>query len=498
NANHIFNAIHSSMRQWGSSLNHNGMSFFLATVPEGTQLYHGTWKEERVDGMEWLAFEPEHSLVFTHRRPSRGGPRRGRPGKSPGGDMERPFHEGPGSGHPPDFIPGWLHTYKANKDLRLLYIDGMSAGKTDNGTLDSQDLVLLNSTEPHRGMWEYERALGLCEMAQKEWEGRIYGIVRMEAGFEIILCNFSKDVDLVRVTRAAGPDDRDFDGFSNKIGHFRYMEAVAARYPGIGGDRVRLDYDNFVSAFAYPLELFISASEIDEAPPLPRLVNISSDDLAIVRSDVRNMILSQDAVTATRESFNWQRAADMIVARYSKPLQYLTSDLVRKNTTLLSTYLEVLLRPFIDYSARLPLDEAARCSAQFASNVPAANTSLAAAAVHAIADKICSVLSSALSSISDESDDDAAGPKIRKAGLANAVFKLDGLVDYLQWTSWKQCRGCGDDEICFVPIWPFGAVEDHKRPRCLDADSLVSRMGYWGIWWGRPPPDKGEKGGKRG
>ncbi|KAJ4290997.1 hypothetical protein N0V90_010193 [Kalmusia sp. IMI 367209] len=30
------------MRQWGSSLNHNGMSFFMATVPTGTQLYHGT------------------------------------------------------------------------------------------------------------------------------------------------------------------------------------------------------------------------------------------------------------------------------------------------------------------------------------------------------------------------------------------------------------------------------------------------------------------------
>lgn len=42
NANHIFNAIHSPLRQCGSSLNHNGMSLFLTSVPHGAQLYRGT------------------------------------------------------------------------------------------------------------------------------------------------------------------------------------------------------------------------------------------------------------------------------------------------------------------------------------------------------------------------------------------------------------------------------------------------------------------------
>ncbi|KAJ9620130.1 hypothetical protein H2203_007895 [Taxawa tesnikishii (nom. ined.)] len=83
NPNHIFNAIHSSMRQWGSSLNHNGMSAFLATVPEGVQLYHGTSNSEPVEGMEWLAFEPEHALLFA--RP-RGPP----PGREPPGHGSGP------------------------------------------------------------------------------------------------------------------------------------------------------------------------------------------------------------------------------------------------------------------------------------------------------------------------------------------------------------------------------------------------------------------------
>ena len=35
NAHHIFNAIYSSLRTWGSAMNHNGMSFFPATMPAG-------------------------------------------------------------------------------------------------------------------------------------------------------------------------------------------------------------------------------------------------------------------------------------------------------------------------------------------------------------------------------------------------------------------------------------------------------------------------------
>lgn len=64
NANHIFNTIQDSMRQWGSSLHHNGVSYFLARVPAGTQFYHGTSKDTPVIGTEWLAFEPEHAMVF--------------------------------------------------------------------------------------------------------------------------------------------------------------------------------------------------------------------------------------------------------------------------------------------------------------------------------------------------------------------------------------------------------------------------------------------------
>ncbi|KAL4927018.1 uncharacterized protein BDV17DRAFT_292914 [Aspergillus undulatus] len=62
NANHIFNAIHDSMRQFGSSLHHNGMSFFLASVPEGIHLYHGNARPDHLKEIGWKAFEPEHAM----------------------------------------------------------------------------------------------------------------------------------------------------------------------------------------------------------------------------------------------------------------------------------------------------------------------------------------------------------------------------------------------------------------------------------------------------
>lgn len=151
NANHIFNTIQDSLRQWGSSLHHNGVSFFLARVPAGTQFYHGTSKDSPVTGTEWLAFEPEHAMVFARLRS---------PPLPPPDDREQDGHgelrrrheferAGPPHSPPPgtsENEAGYLHTYTASKDLRLLYVDGMSAAKCDKGTLDSQDLVLFNGS----------------------------------------------------------------------------------------------------------------------------------------------------------------------------------------------------------------------------------------------------------------------------------------------------------------------------------------------------------------
>lgn len=463
NANHIFNAIHSSMRQWGSSLNHNGMSFFLATVPEGTQLYHGDHRREPITGTEWLAFEAEHALVFANPFPHG-------PPPPPDHDDDRKYPRPPPPPPRPhelrddDPAGGWLHTYTAAKDLRLLYIDGMSAGKTSNGTMDSQDRILLRDAVS--GHAEKERAELFCRRAREDWDDRLDGVIRMEAGFEIILCDFARDLRLVRVTQAKrkpldkggrGPPKDPLDGAK------LWIKAVAARYHGIGGKRVVLNYDHFVTAYAYGLDLFHSPD--GDRLALPRLTQLSTEDLEPIRADVDRLIMSHDPEEA---STDWQAIADMVVERYARELRYLASGQL-STVANIHEAVEGLLGPFIDYSDRNATLEVDRCANHF---VPAGTSDgTAEAAVRSVTHRICATLSDTL----NQEDYDTTVAGIRR------------LMEYLSWTTWKECNGCADNEVCVVPMWPMGTIEDYQHPQCRDPEKP---NGGGRRYWGRPgrPP----------
>jgi len=119
NAPQIFNAIHSSMRQWGSSLFHNGMSFFPARIPKNTHLYHGTNIPYAVTGMEWLAFEIEHAELFS--QPCVGRP----PPVLPGGPL----------GHPGDHLPLLMGSDLAETLEEIQSIDDADPKETAKGYL---------------------------------------------------------------------------------------------------------------------------------------------------------------------------------------------------------------------------------------------------------------------------------------------------------------------------------------------------------------------------
>ncbi|KAF2018322.1 hypothetical protein BU24DRAFT_461272 [Aaosphaeria arxii CBS 175.79] len=544
------------MRQWGSSLNHNGMSFFLATVPAHTQLYHGTWKEEAITGTEWLAFEPEHALIFA--RPRRGGPpmkpKPGHPPPSPPpGKGHQPHHDGPppppgpfdkggpprGKGGPPppppfpfDFhhggpgdarrrdgkgkedhphhdmagaerqhrqqIPmnhhpegnsndeddedpprhGYLHTYAPPRPLNLLYIDGMSAGKTPNGTLDTQDLLLLNWTSAGAGenMWrEYDRAVGMCNMTRDVWAGgKIDGVIRMEGGFEIILCDFEKSVELKEAMPVRGWN------WGGMMGGWSYYQAIAKRYHGIGGGRVELDYDNFVTVFDYP-EMNIWDNDVQSDVRMPRLQNVAVDDLAKVREAVTSMILArQERKEKGEDDRNWQEIVDMVVMRYSSALHYLQTK-ARHDGDQFADVLASLLRPFVDNPERNKTLETRRCVAQVVPVLPDDSKStigLSRRSVYDVTARICGTL---LAAYDSSTQDISLLPRQSSSPPpAHALELVDELVAWLQWSTWKECRGCEDEELCMIPIWPVGTHEDHRNPQCRNEKSASERRGYWG------------------
>lgn len=505
NANHVFNAIHSSLRQWGSSLQHNGMSFFLASVPEGTQFYHGRHGNETVKGIEWLAFEPEHAMVFAGPRPRRPPPGRGPPGETPGDGPPGPppMHAegGPKKKHgrkPPhddyhgqssptdatdrqspmgkpnsekanskqeEESAGYLHTYRTKNPLSLLYIDGMSAGKTNKGTLDSTDIVLLGwnaSDDKSHGRWgEDARAQQLCDIAAHEWGDRIDGFLRMEMGFEIILCDFEKHLDTERVTKVEGrvPDER---GPRGGFGDMTYYRAVAARFDGIGGNRVQLNYDDFVTAYAYGLDLF-------HGEQLPRLVNVSNSTMETMRADITAMVLSHTPPAVYKKlpaPTNWQNIADMVVERYSSRFPDLLSSRV-KSLQQFQAEVTAILRPYVDHGLRNSTAEVERCATPYLPRevleAPEA-APLAAHAIRGVATAICSSLVNAS----------------QTKTLEDAQSVIRNLTEYLQWTTWKRCTGCEANEVCFIPIWPAGRTQDYEKPQCQS--SLPNSRGdsYWG------------------
>ena len=513
NAPQIFNAIHSSMRQWGSSLNHNGMSYFMATVPEGVQLYHGTNRSTPIEGMEWLAFEPEHAMMFAVRvLPPKWNSTISTEGLEEASSSQQaliqqhhdrlalsfppsPLQKSP-LGPRPRIEPGSLHTYITKKNLHLLYIDGQSAAKTFMGTMDSQDAIILRHIFNDTAPWlDGKRGRHLCDVARDRWHSRIDGFIRMEHGFEIILCDFEAGLKELRVAQVKKGTWWDPEGPLDTI--MNLLRAVTSRYDGIGGERVKLNYDHFVSVYSYP-DVEVT---YDDAG-LPRLTDISDDAAARVLAHIDDMVMNTPfpsasptnttttPITTTHDSINWQSTTDMIISRYFPLLTLLTSGTFQSQASL-AREISSILSPYIDYSCRNAALEIHRCATSLLPQHLSAKQShsLANNTTLTITHRICATLHSILPSSSPAPQMIAVSPD-----LESSLSILASLMTYLSWTSSQKCNPSCDrpDEICFVAIWPWGESEDHWSPRCKNKSGILERAtqgggGYWRRGMGRGP-----------
>jgi len=59
-----------------------------------------------------------------------------------------------------------------------------------------------------------------------------------------------------------------------------------------------------------------------------------------------------------------------------------------------------------------------------------------------------------------------------------AKLSIRKLTDFLDCTSWKDCGKFAYDEVSFVAIWPWGAVEDHEAPGYIKNKMLSNRKDY--------------------
>ncbi|KEY72685.1 hypothetical protein S7711_02475 [Stachybotrys chartarum IBT 7711] len=511
NAYRIFNAIHSATRQWGSSLNHNGFGFLPAIVSEGTVLYHGSRYSDPPAWPEWLAFEVEHAEAFAQstsarfpRRPPGPPPSDPPPEHSTGEaswsqaqDAQAPLkRHGRNDDGQEVRSRGYFHTYRATRDLNLLYIDGTSAGKSDMGMMDSQDLLLLGNKSVHHVFDDMTRAAHLCDLIT-DWG--YDGVMRMEIGFEVIFCDFSNGLHLMSTARTYYANDTLHDGDPG-IGMYQWARASGERYDGLGPSRVRLDFSSMVSGFFFPIN--ISSTDSDR-PDLIRLAAASLDDL----KDIKDYL---QAVSTAPRKFNvqWQSIVDMIISRFAERLVLLgwtglpNQNFIAELQKATMTYIDA--PPLPDDGKPWPTDKINRtadaidrCIENYL--VPALPTQpdwskedqLIYTALDTVLGNICRTLFAARSLLFEASPDvpnqdyrikvSEDSPALNEA-ISIGRGLIHRLLEHLAWTEWKKPRRCPLGEIAFVAMWPFGSSEDHWNPGCRSIGHMShTRSEYWGL-----------------
>ncbi|PHH61429.1 hypothetical protein CDD81_400 [Ophiocordyceps australis] len=484
NAHHIFNAIHSATRQWGSSLIHNGFSFFPAMMPRGTLTYHGSFGSHSPVGPEWLAFEVEHAQSFaqpvlldTVQSPVK---------------KQNPLTKRSSEKHDSQ---GFLHTYQANRDLNLLYLDGMSAGKTDMGTLDSQDLVLLaahpNATSSPSPIDERFRAKHICDLITS-WG--YDGFMRLEMGFEIAYCDFSNGLNLVSLSptsNVASSRDPTYTTVS------QWARAAAERYDGLGGDRIRLDFSSMVSGLFFPINV---SSTDPRRPDLPRLGAAGTKQLIDIRSYLHTVSLRHRSYNT-----NWQAVVDLIVSRFTARFNLMASP-----QTCAESFLHELLVSTGTYYSMAPIQSAGQGEGGERNRTAEAvelctkhyllptyldrqawtlEDDLIHTAVETVTSDICNtlfVIRALMPEASPNLADSAQRNHMMRSdvGLQGAVqagrqLLLD-LRQRLSWPVFKKPQTCAVDEMVLTVMWPVGNAEDFWHPGCRPLDEIgYYRGGYW-------------------
>lgn len=329
---------------------------------------------------------------------------------------------------------GFLHTYTTTRPLRLLYLDGTSAAKTTFGTLDLQDKAILQDRFAFTTNLDDDniRAAELCRVAREDWQAKVDGFLRMETGFEIIMCEVAEGGLETRGT-VATPKIKDT---------FATYKALAQRFRGIGRGRVVVEYERFVTMHGDDV--------VDE------------QRLGELRTEIDDLVMGRDDDDAVQEErVDWQGVTDMIIERFTAPLRLLSSEEEQwESKAAFDNEAGRLLLPFIDHRSRNREAEISRCVTYFQPGhiLPPSpsNPNVAASSILHVSSTICREL---LAAVEDDSSS------------SQAVSRIQSLASYLDWSStWRDCApGCVGREVCYVPVWPFSlALDGRRRPECVD------------------------------
>ncbi|KAF7343519.1 hypothetical protein MSAN_01972200 [Mycena sanguinolenta] len=340
----IFDAVNSLQQHWPHTRYRNGTiyarhSIVPGTVPVGTLLYHGRADSELPDTPEWTSTDPEHAFPFA----------------------EDSAVDGEDNS---TLAGGWLLTLVATRPLKVLYFDGSSAAKIPGGgAVDTQDLLIWGTVDPARWFDEAERLDDLCAWGT---QFGLDGFLRMEMDFEIMLCDFSRGVEVVSADYLAAlptfnaplprreptapplhpsPSADTPWGSNDSVAVAMLMfEVIRAGswhdlYPG--DTRVKLDLAGFVSFYDTSIAPSLVPTRHGKERWDHRAAGISAPDLEAVQTRLRETLFHG------------------IVDRYADRLEGLayllattTPANVHARARIIQAQLRMMLTPYILYTAR--------------------------------------------------------------------------------------------------------------------------------------------------
>ncbi|KAF7363139.1 hypothetical protein MVEN_00666400 [Mycena venus] len=483
----IFDTVSSLLQHWPNTRYRNGHTIVPGSVPIGTLLYHGRGDNAIPTFPGWTATNPEHSFTFCKDSMTNNGS-----------------------------ITGcWQLTFVTARPLRVLYFDGSSGAKMENGPMDAQDLLLWGRVDPARRMDERERINDLCAWGK---DLGIDGYARMEMDFEVMLCDFSNGVELLSADYLSAW----MEGSAREPLIFGTILSGSwhTRYPG--ETRVLLDLTKLVSFYDTSLAPSLVPHRESKERWDHRVLGISAPDLAVVKRRLQDVLASG---TDIGSGVDWQTLYRVVVDRYADRLETLdylldttTTENLDERAPIIQTELRIMLTPYILYTARpnwlstadsvsyadgrdeawaLPVWRA--CATRHTAHIHGnsrlqsrltSSEHLLLGALDGTNREICRVLVRMwVTGVHAGVDALLPGQETPVLSQILEQWRSDArsLIAWLDWSVWVKCRPmCPAEEMCYLPTWPYFGVNEWDRkdeqwkrpqPRCIRKFQPYSVLG---------------------
>lgn len=452
----------------------------------------------------------EFSYNFAHLkrgkyRPGRHGPP---PPKGPRGpqDVMSENYGKPTFPKPPLLGASYLYTLRNTEPLdKLIYLDGSSAAKTDShsGEMDQQ-LILSRQLDPDQRVSERAAAEKICK-----W-GKLFGlqgVIRLEIGFEIILCDFYDKIELVsNVTLHDAallgnlPKEPPFAGTDLEKKRMELMDKwelmggidwlAAGSRINEGEPRILLDFSGLVTP--------LNKTYIDRDPYKRRLNHLPESHKEAIISLLESYL--KKGVNPF-ERTNWETVTKSITEKFAPFLLSLNNTLLifeyESNLGNLGPAIEAatenitskLFNFFRRYSdddlanwdekrdnfLRVALSDYVYHTYELTSELEV----LILSSIYKITSEILYTLRDLFETARNAIPDLYVDPRddhydqIRDE-LLNRKESLNLLLRVLSWPIFARCsKTCGWDEVCYVPTWgpsPFGWGSGNSRFLEFDGD----------------------------